>query len=64
MAAESIIQGLVDYFMGCPLLKDGVFRMDALGEEAVEYTIETGIEILGGLIPTKGEGADYDRCNI
>ena len=43
MAAESIIQGLVDYFMGCPLLKDGVFRMDALGEEAVEYTIETGM---------------------
>jgi len=43
MAAESIIQGLVDYFMECPLLKEGVFRMDALGEEAVEYTIETGM---------------------
>lgn len=29
--------------MECPLLKEGVFRMDALGEEAVEYTIETGM---------------------
>ncbi len=43
MATESIIQGIVDYFMECPLLKEGVFRMDALGEEAVEYTIETGM---------------------
>jgi hypothetical protein len=29
--------------MNCPLLKDGVFRVDALGNDAVEYTIETGI---------------------
>lgn len=29
--------------MKCPLLKDGVFRVDALGDQAVEYTIETGI---------------------
>lgn len=43
MAVESIIQGIVEYFMECPLLKEGVFRMDALGEEAVEYTIETGM---------------------
>lgn len=43
MAADSIIQGIVDYFMECPLLEDGVFRMDALGEDAVEYTIETGV---------------------
>lgn len=40
---DSIIQGITDYFMQCPLLKDGVFRVDALGNEAVEYTIETGI---------------------
>ena len=40
---DSIIQGLTDYFMKCPLLKDGVFRVDALGNEAVEYTIETGV---------------------
>lgn len=30
-------------FLNCPLLKDGVFRVDALGTEPVEYTIETGI---------------------
>ena len=29
--------------MQCPLLKDGVFRVDALGDKGVEYTIETGI---------------------
>lgn len=40
---DSIIQGLTDYFMKCPLLKDGVFRVDALGNEAVEYTLETGV---------------------
>lgn len=40
---DSIIQGLTDYFMSCPLLKDGAFRVDALGNEAVEYAIETGI---------------------
>ena len=40
---DSIIKGLTDYFMKCPLLKDGVFRVDALGNEAVEYTIETGV---------------------
>lgn len=40
---KSIIQGITDYIMKCPLLKDGVFRVDALGDQAVEYTIETGI---------------------
>ena len=40
---ESIIQRLTDYFMKCPLLRDGVFRVDSLGNEAVEYTIETGV---------------------
>lgn len=40
---KSIIGGITDFFMKCPLLKDGVFRVDALGEHAVEYTIETGI---------------------
>ena len=43
MATKSIIQGVSDYFLNCPLLKDGVFRVDALGTEPVEYTIETGI---------------------
>ena len=28
--------------MNCPLLKDGVFRVDALGVSGIEYTIETG----------------------
>lgn len=40
---DSIIQGLVDYFMACPLLSDGVFRVDALGDAPVEYTIEPAI---------------------
>lgn len=39
---KSIIEGLVDYFSACPLLHDGVFYVDALGNEAVGYTIETG----------------------
>lgn len=40
--STSIIQSITDYFMKCPLLKDGVFRVDALGTNCIEYTIETG----------------------
>lgn len=40
--AETIIEAVVDYFLKCPLLKDGYFRVDALDQDAVEYTIETG----------------------
>lgn len=41
--SESIISGISDFFMKCPFLKDGVFRVDALGSDAIEYTIETGV---------------------
>ena len=40
---KSIIEGLTDYFLQCPLLKDGVFRVDALGSEPVEYALATGM---------------------
>lgn len=40
-ARDSIIQGVTDYFINCPLLKDGVFHVDSLGTDPVEYTIET-----------------------
>lgn len=40
---NSIIEGLDEYFRACPLLQDGVFRVDALGNEPVQYAIETGI---------------------
>ena len=42
MKPESVIQAVTDYFMKCPLLKDGVFRVDALGISGIEYVIETG----------------------
>lgn len=42
MQPESVIQVVTDYFMKCPLLKDGVFRVDALGTSGIEYVIETG----------------------
>lgn len=29
--------------MECPLLKDGAFRVDALGDKGIEYVIEPGI---------------------
>lgn len=40
---QSIIEGISEYFLRCPLLKDGIFRVDALGNEPVEYAIETGL---------------------
>ena len=43
---KSIIEGLADYFLQCPLLKDGVFRVDALGSEPVECALETGMTSL------------------
>lgn len=41
--AKSIISGITDFIMQCPLLKDGVFRVDALGDQPVEYVVETGV---------------------
>lgn len=41
--SESIIKGITDYFMKCPLLKDGVFRVNTMGDQAIEYAIETAI---------------------
>lgn len=38
--ADSIIDALEKYFIGCELLKDGDLRVDYLGEKPVEYTIE------------------------
>lgn len=40
---DSVIGGIEEYIRQCPLLKDGVFRVDALGDQAVEYVLETGI---------------------
>ena len=40
---ESIIAGITNFFMACPLLQDGVFRVNALGDQAIEYNIETGV---------------------
>ena len=38
--ADSILDALEKYFIGCELLKDGALRVDYLGEKPVEYTIE------------------------
>ncbi len=40
---KSIIEGVTAFFLNCPLLADGVFRVDALGDQPQEYAIENGI---------------------
>lgn len=40
---KSIIEGVAAFFLDCPLLAEGVFRVDALGDQPQEYTIETGV---------------------
>lgn len=40
---SSIIEGIAAFFLDCPLLADGAFRLDALGDQPQEYTIEAGI---------------------
>ena len=37
---DSIVGSLSEYFMGCPLLKDGYFHVDFRGADPVEYTLE------------------------
>lgn len=36
----SIVESLSEYFLRCPLLKDGYFHVDFLGSDPVEYTLE------------------------
>lgn len=38
---DSVIKGIEQYFLKCPLLKDGCMRVDFLGPDPVEYVIET-----------------------
>ena len=40
---KSIIEGVAAFFLECPLLSEGAFRVDALGDQPTEYAIETGI---------------------
>lgn len=40
---RSIIEGVAAFFVDCPLLKDGAFRVDALSDSPIEYAIEVGI---------------------
>lgn len=40
---RSIIEGISAFFVDCPLLKDGAFRVDALSDSPIEYAIEVGI---------------------
>ncbi len=37
---KSIIQGVVDYVTQCPLLKNGLIRVDTLGSKPIEYVVE------------------------
>lgn len=38
--ADTIIKAIEEYFLKCPILKDGCMRVDFLGPEPVEYVIE------------------------
>lgn len=40
--SRSIIAAAADYLMACPLLRAGAFRIDALGDEPTEYSIDVG----------------------
>ncbi len=53
--AASIIEGLADYFLQCPLLKDGVFHVDALGNDPVGYSLTT--EVTSPVIQTYIDGS-------
>lgn len=52
---NSIIEGLDKYFRACPILKDGVFRVDGLGNEPIEYALQT--EVTSPVIKTYLDGS-------
>lgn len=37
---KQIIDVLTDFFMACPLMKDGSFHIDYLGSEPIQYALE------------------------
>lgn len=43
MAVVSKLEKIRDYFCGCPYLKDGMFNIDYLGNEAIQYAIVSQI---------------------
>lgn len=59
---DSIIEGLTNYFLQCPLLKDGVFRVDALGSEPVEYSLS--MEVTSPVKKTYIDGSSVRQCNF
>lgn len=38
---KSIIEAIVDYVAGCPLLEDGRLNLDYLGADPIEYVVES-----------------------
>ena len=59
---KSIIDGVGAFFMSCPLLKDGAFRIDALGDEATEYVI--GVGQFDPIIETYIDGSSDRRYQV
>ncbi len=52
---QSIIEGLTDFFLQCPLLQEGVFRVDALGSDPVEYALTA--EVTSPVLKTYVDGS-------
>lgn len=59
---SSIIEGVVAYLEVCPLLKDGAFRLDALGDQPTEYVIEVGV--FDPVIETYIDGSSDRRYQV
>lgn len=57
MAVDSIIQGVTDFFMECPLLKDGAFHVNALGSEPINYSID--VDVSDPILETYTNGDSY-----
>lgn len=59
---ESIIEGVAAYFLACPHLADGAFRVDALGDEPMEYVI--GVGAFDPVIETYVDGSSDRRYRV
>lgn len=60
--SKSIIEGVAEWLSACPLLKDGAFRVDALGDQPTEYAIEVGA--FDPIIETYIDGSSDRRYQV
>lgn len=59
---EHLVESVSAYLMACPLLKDGAFRLDALGDTPTEYVVD--IATFDDVVSTYVDGSQEKRYQV